>query len=234
VKTEHPWQAVPTELIRYALIHLHRPSDFDQRVAFLLLDVGVETLLKVYLLHVPERVSGTTMSYNARKKAAEGYFHELLKGVQEAAGDRMDGVDLDHVQYFHNIRNQLYHEGDGVSVSADKAREYASVAVKLLQRLLSVDLEELRDPPPLIVIGAARTEVVPAGVQQCPLCKNLVEIPDDLTLVRSETREPVCWECGERYADSGLAELLLTYYLVAMDDDDFTYIPTEAWSNYGW
>jgi len=32
-----PWQSGPAGLIRYALIHLHRESDFDHRIAFLLL-----------------------------------------------------------------------------------------------------------------------------------------------------------------------------------------------------
>lgn len=140
---DHPWQLFPSELIRYALDHLRRPSEFDQIVGFLLLDVGVETLLKVFLL-LPEEVTKTNMSYHDRKKAAEGNFHELLKGVKKAAktaGYLLQGINLEHVEYFHGLRNKLYHAGNGITVQGDHAEQYKSIAMDLLDRLLGVDVK---------------------------------------------------------------------------------------------
>lgn len=34
VKVDHPWQSGPTDLIAHALEHLHKDTDFDQRIAF--------------------------------------------------------------------------------------------------------------------------------------------------------------------------------------------------------
>lgn len=82
---EHPWQHGPTELIAYAIVHMHRPSDFDHRVAFLLLDVGVETLFKVFL-SLPGRVTSTNLSFKERRDAVEGNFHQLLEGVADLTG----------------------------------------------------------------------------------------------------------------------------------------------------
>ena len=143
MKTRHPWQLFPGQLIQYALDHLHRSSEFDQIVGFLLLDVGVETLFKVFLL-LPEETTKTDMPYGARKKATEGSFHDLVRGVETAAktaGDRLKGIDLGHVQYFHGLRNKLYHAGNGITVQGEHAEQYASIALDLLDRLLDVPLK---------------------------------------------------------------------------------------------
>jgi hypothetical protein len=144
MKTRHPWQLFPGQLIQYALDHLHRSSEFDQIVGFLLLDVGVETLFKVFLL-LPEETTKTDMPYGARKKATEGSFHDLVRGVETAAktaGDRLKGIDLGHVQYFHGLRNKLYHAGNGITVQGKHAEQYASTALDLLDRLLGVPLKD--------------------------------------------------------------------------------------------
>lgn len=138
----HPWQLFPGQLVRYALDHLRRPSEFDQIVGFVLLDAGVETLLKVFLL-LPEEVTQTNMSYSARKRAAEGSFHDLVRGVEEAtqtAGDRLKGINLGHIEYFHSLRNKLYHAGNGITIQGDHAQQYTEIAVELLDRLLGVPL----------------------------------------------------------------------------------------------
>jgi len=140
MEVQNPWQSGPTELIRYAIKHLHRSSEFDQRIAFLLLDVGVETLFKTFL-QLPEEATGTKMSYGKRRAAAEGNFHELVRGVKEAAGTRLDGVNLIHVHFYHDLRNKLYHQGNGITVPTDQSKGYASLAVELLRRLLDIDLQ---------------------------------------------------------------------------------------------
>ena len=49
INVKHPWQAVPTELIEYAVNLSKSEDEFKKRTAFLLLDVGVETLFKLIL-----------------------------------------------------------------------------------------------------------------------------------------------------------------------------------------
>lgn len=139
IETEHPWQSGPTELINHALDHLHKGTDFDHRIAFLLLDLGVETLFKTFLM-LPDRVTGTEVGFQDRKKAAEGNFHQVVCGVQTAAGECLEQIDLGYVEYFHGIRNTLYHQGDGISVPPEKTQGYAELAVDLLNALIHVDL----------------------------------------------------------------------------------------------
>jgi hypothetical protein len=68
-KIRHPWQSGPTELISHAIEHLHNRTEFDNRIAFLLFDVGVETLFKTFLM-LPDEVTGAKTSFQKRKDAA--------------------------------------------------------------------------------------------------------------------------------------------------------------------
>lgn len=136
-----PWQTVPTEIISLALEHLHGEREADQRVAFLLLDVGVETLFKTFLT-LPEKTTGTKLSFNDRKQALEGNFHELCAGLERAASARLQDDDLETVQWFHTQRNQLYHAGLAITIPKSSVQEYAKLSVDLLHRLLDVDLTD--------------------------------------------------------------------------------------------
>ncbi|MFW6116455.1 MAG: hypothetical protein ACOC6F_01895 [bacterium] len=204
---EHPWQSGPTEVIEHALDHLNRTSDLDQRIGFLLLDAGVETLLKTFLLLPPE-VTGVEMSYGKRKRAAEGSFYDLILGVEEAAGERLEDINLAHVKYYHGIRNKLYHQGDGVTVNAGRAKSYALLAVQLLDRLLGVTMDR-----PLQRSHRFVLEEVEAGTYECPICHEDVEIPAGPVFAFAETLQPVCYPCGTRHDSSdGYQEILCSWW----------------------
>ena len=141
---QHPWQSGPTELIYYAINHLHRTSEFDQRIAFLLLDIGIETLFKTFL-QLPDEVSGTNLSYTERKKASEGSFHELVRGIQKAAGSRLDDIDLTHIQFYHDLRNKLYHQGNGITIPTEKAGLIVLNSVVILK-----EVQFSKTEPPIV------------------------------------------------------------------------------------
>jgi hypothetical protein len=138
----NPWQRGPSELLGFALEYLHRDSDFAKRISFLMLDIGVETVMKTFLT-LPEEVTKAEGKYNERKTAAEGNFHELVRGVAKAAGPRLEGLNLQHIQFYHDLRNKLYHQGNGITIPTDKAQHYAELAIDLFKRLLGVDLTDL-------------------------------------------------------------------------------------------
>lgn len=157
-KIQHPWQSGPTELIAHAIEHLHKATEFDNRIAFLLFDVGVETLFKTYLL-LPDEVTGAKTKFEKRKAAVNGVahtfddekklpkrdwkFHDLIRGLGEAKPEIKKEFDLNHVEFFHEKRNALYHDGNGITIESDNLRSYSSIAVKLLKYLLNVDLNDV-------------------------------------------------------------------------------------------
>jgi len=112
------------------------------------LDVGVETILKTYLL-LPEDDTGANTKYHDRKKASKGNFHELLEAVKKAAYNKLVDINLSHVKFYHDLRNKLYHQGNGITVPTEKSLGYAQIAVRLLNILLDIDLFELLEKPEL-------------------------------------------------------------------------------------
>jgi hypothetical protein len=146
VKMNHPWQTGPTELISCAINHLHGKSEFDRRIAYLLFDVGIETLLKTYLT-LPDETTNALIKYHERRQAAEGNFHDLVRGVKKAASDKLKNLDLSHIEYFHDIRNKIYHQGNGITIPMEHINAYAKIATELLDILLDVDLSDLWNKP---------------------------------------------------------------------------------------
>jgi hypothetical protein len=153
-KINHPWQAGPTELIEFALERMHKGSDFDRRLAFLILDVGVETLFKTFLT-LPDSVMQSQIKRGERFEASQGNFHELLHGIQNSNPKKAAHFNFAHVEHYHNLRNTLYHQGNQVTaVPMVQLKGYAELAVELLREYLDIDLSpELILPEPEIPVG---------------------------------------------------------------------------------
>jgi hypothetical protein len=110
-----------------------------------LLDLGVETLFKVYLM-LPDDIINSKVDYSERCSAVKSGFNRLVQCAKKCAGKKIKDININHVLYFHNIRNKLYHESDSITIPYETARNYASLSVKLLKALIDVDLtERLKD-----------------------------------------------------------------------------------------
>ncbi len=149
--TSHPWQQGPEELIKQALIHLNNNTEHDLRISFLLLDVGVETLFKTFLT-IDTKITKLKSSYNERKKAASSNFHLLLEQINKEVGGKLEqaNIDTSHISFFHDIRNKLYHQGNGITIPKEKVFNYAEISVKLLKLLLDIDLFYELEKPKMI------------------------------------------------------------------------------------
>ena len=132
-ESERPWQIMPAKIIRLALEHAKKDDDFDHQVAFLLLDIGVETALKAYLI-------------NKKQDVEKIVFPELLLRGREVLSRKSPNFvqQLEDIAYFHGIRNKLYHQGDGVKPTADNLNRYCSLSKKIVEELLEVDLMKER------------------------------------------------------------------------------------------
>lgn len=162
---KHPWDVGPTELISFALEHMHGGSDFNRRLSFLILDVGVETLLKTFL-SLPARVTGAVTSYTKKQAAIDGSFNDLINGISEAIPKRIEVLNLDYVMFYHGIRNTLYHQGTTVgTVTQYQLTGYAQLAVRLLKELLDIDLSAFLEAPAAPEREVARGEITLQAVR---------------------------------------------------------------------
>ena len=158
-KTQHPWQVGPTELIEFALERMHLGSDVDRRLAFLILDVGVETLFKTYLT-LPSSVMQFAINRTERDTAVKGNFHDLMRGVQNSNPDKASKFNFAHIEHYHRLRNMLYHEGNQVTaVPMHQLEGYAKIAVNLLREYLDVNLsQKLKRPSSAVGVSTGNKE----------------------------------------------------------------------------
>lgn len=141
------WIEGSLELLRHGLEHLQSGEGFDLRIAMISVDNSVELMIKTYL-GLPRRVTGTTGLSRQRLEEASSSFSSLLDALEESAHDKTVGIDLGDLEWFHRLRNQLYHEGNGITVEREKVEVYAQVAIVLFHNLFSVRVEEIIEEVP--------------------------------------------------------------------------------------
>jgi hypothetical protein len=109
-----------------------------RRIGMILVDNAVELAAKVYV-GLPKRANGLALSSRAVEEAS-GSFGRVLDFLEEVAPEALEGINLSDLEWYHRLRNQLYHEGNGLTVEHAKARAFAALAHSLHVRLFG--------PPP--------------------------------------------------------------------------------------
>lgn len=133
-----PWASGPGEILRHGLDLLKKDSDTNRRLAMLSIDNAVELMIKTFL-GLPKRVSGLNISRKEYQEAFES-FPALLDLLEKHASEKLGGVDLAAVEWYHRLRNELYHQGNGLTVERQKVEIYAELANILFKNLFGFDL----------------------------------------------------------------------------------------------
>jgi len=105
-------------------------------------DNAVELAIKTYL-GLPKRITGLTLS---RKEYSEIFesFPRLLDALEQNAAEKLQGIDLGEVEWYHRLRNQLYHQGNGLTVEKEKVQVYCELAQLLFKNLFDVEIRASR------------------------------------------------------------------------------------------
>lgn len=133
----NPWTDGPRELIQHAVDHLANGSDFDRRIAMISIDNAVELMIKTFL-GLPKRTRGANGPGRKELETASESFPALLDLLQTFAADKIIGLSLDDIEWYHRIRNQLYHSGNGITVERSKVETYFQLSVTLYESLFGV------------------------------------------------------------------------------------------------
>lgn len=139
------WATGPGEILRHVINLLENDTDANRRLAMIAIDNSVELILRTYV-SIPQRVTGLSIKRSERDAICSG-FPQLLDGIEKHASDKIAGIDLGEVEWFHRLRNQLYHQGNGLTVERRKVEVYAELAKVLFESLFGVPmrLEETSD-----------------------------------------------------------------------------------------
>lgn len=136
--TKAPWASGPGEILQHGLNLLTDDSDSNRRLAMLSIDNAVELMIKTYL-GLPRRVTGLTINRKEYAEFSES-FPKLLDAVEQYASDRLMGIDLGEIEWYHRLRNELYHQGNGLTVEREKVDVYAELASLLFKNLFGYEI----------------------------------------------------------------------------------------------
>jgi hypothetical protein len=133
-----PWASGPGEILRHGLSLLRKDSDTNRRLAMISIDNSVELMIKTFL-GLPKRITGLSIARKQFTEISES-FPALLDGLEQFAPDKLDGIDLGTIEWYHRLRNELYHQGNGLTVERDKVEIYAELANRLFKNLFGEEL----------------------------------------------------------------------------------------------
>ncbi len=133
-----PWATGPGEILRHGLELLKSDSDTNRRLAMIAIDNAVELTLKTYL-GLPKRITGLEISRKEYDDFSDS-FPRLLDATEKHVAIKITGIELGDIEWYHRLRNQLYHQGNGLTVEKQKVSAYAELANLLFERLFGVSL----------------------------------------------------------------------------------------------
>lgn len=137
-EAQPPWADGPCELLRHGLELLRNDTDSGRRLAMISIDNAVELMIRTYL-GLPNRITGLGIT---RKQLAEigESFPALLDALETHAVAKITGIDLGSIEWHHRLRNQLYHQGNGLTIERNKVELYAEIANQLFKNLFGFEL----------------------------------------------------------------------------------------------
>ena len=138
-----PWATGPGEILRHGLELLSRDSDVNRRLAMISIDNSVELMIKTYL-GLPRRITGLVITRREYDEFSQS-FPRLLDALEQHGADKIDGIDLGEIEWYHRLRNELYHQGNGLTVERDKVEVYSELANLLFENLFGFRLIEPED-----------------------------------------------------------------------------------------
>jgi hypothetical protein len=138
-----PWATGPGEILRHGMSLLKKDSDSNRRLSMISIDNAVELMIKTYL-GLPHRITGLRIPRKEFQDISES-FPQLLDALEKYASPKIVGINLGEIEWYHRLRNELYHQGNGLTVEKDKIDVYAELAKLLFESLYGEKLIEEKD-----------------------------------------------------------------------------------------
>lgn len=138
-----PWASGPGEILKHGIALLNEDMDINRRLAMISIDNSVELMMKTYL-GLPERITGLKITRKEYQEFSES-FPNLLNALEKHASDKVENIDLGAVEWYHRLRNELYHQGNGLTVERDKVEVYAELANVMFVNLFGFRLIDSKE-----------------------------------------------------------------------------------------
>lgn len=139
-----PWLKGPFELILHANEHLQLAGDTDRRISLIGFDNAIETCIDLFLSLHPKVRGDSGITSEDREKAGRNYHTKLefFYGYMATKGLSVE-IPIEDVIWYHQLRNQLYHSGHGVTPDAHTLFGARAAALLVFKSLFKADVSSL-------------------------------------------------------------------------------------------
>ena len=139
-----PWIIGPYELIRHADDHYLLGNDFDRLIAFIGFDDSIEVSIDSFLNLHPKTRGGVEILNNDVEKARKNYIAKLeffFNYVNES--NIQVEVKLEDIIWYHQLRNQLYHSGNGFTPDIHALKGIRASSYAIFKALFLFDISSI-------------------------------------------------------------------------------------------
>ena len=136
-----PWVHGPLELIRHADGHLQTAGDTDRRIALIGFDNAIEVCIDVFIKLHPKLRSGVQIKNEDADKALRNY-HSKIEFLDEFVARQNTALDVpvEVIVWYHSLRNELYHSGNGMVPELHVVEGARAAAYAVFKALFGFDV----------------------------------------------------------------------------------------------
>lgn len=136
-----PWARGPYELIRHADGHLRDAGDTDRRIAIIGFDNAIEVCIDVFIKLHPKLRNGIELRKEDVEKATRNYHTKIEWLDQYLTTNDLDvEFSIEEVVWYHSLRNELYHSGNGMVPEMHVLEGARAAALAVFGTLFKVDI----------------------------------------------------------------------------------------------
>ena len=136
-----PWMDGPIELLFHGWEHLKTNNAFNNRMAMISFDNAIEVGINVYLKYALDQ---SNLSSDQKREIFDRHnsFHKKLDLVNQCKATNSSEFDFSKIRFGHNLRNTLYHNGNGISIEYEKVKDYGNMCTILMGSLFDLPVED--------------------------------------------------------------------------------------------
>jgi hypothetical protein len=138
-----PWALGPYQLIQHADGHFKEGKDIDRKIAIVGFDNAIELCIDVFVNLHPRFRNNYQIKKEDIHKILQNYHTKMdfldtyLKGKNESIG-----ISVDEIIWYHTLRNELYHSGNGMIPELFTVQNIREGAIKIFEYLFNEKYEE--------------------------------------------------------------------------------------------
>jgi hypothetical protein len=148
--TLQPWALGPFELIRHANEHLQAGGDTDRRIAIIGFDNAIEVCIDVFMKLHPKLRDGVELTKEEVEKASRNYHTKIEFLDRYTASQRLSfEIPIETIVWYHQLRNELYHSGNGMVPEIHVLEGARSAAITVFNALFKTDISSMLGEKPI-------------------------------------------------------------------------------------